>query len=98
MTTIDKSIEIHAAADAIFTIVDDPHRIPDYVPGVNRVEKVERTGQHVGDSVRVVYSVLGLSMTQRFVATGWTRDRQIAMTMEGSMPGTFLWTFQPHGD
>src|SRR6478672_2983425 len=98
MATVDKSIEIHAAADGIFTIVDDPQRMPEYIPGVNRVENVQRTDQHVGDSMRVIYSVLGLSMTQRFVVTAWARDQQIALNMEGSMPGTFLWTFQPHGD
>jgi len=98
MATVDKSIEIHAPADAIFAIVDDPQRMQEYIPGVNRVENVQRTDQHVGDSMRVVYSVLGIAMTQRFVVTAWARDQHIDLNVDGSMPGTFVWTFQPHGD
>jgi len=98
MATVDKSIEIHAAADAIFAIVNDPQRMHEYIPGVNRVENVRQTDQHIGDGMQVVHSVLGIPMTQRFVVTGWVRDQHIDLDVEGSMPGTFAWTFQPHGD
>jgi carbon monoxide dehydrogenase subunit G len=98
MAVVNKSLEIHAPVATIFAIVDDEQRLAEYVPGVTRVEDVQRTDRHIGDSIRVVYSLLGRPMPQRFVTTAWSRNEQIAMNMEGSMPGTFVWTFQAHGD
>ncbi len=60
MATIHKSIDIDAPAERVFEMLTDPRRLPEYAPGLVSVEDIRQTEQHLGDSFRATYSVLGL--------------------------------------
>jgi carbon monoxide dehydrogenase subunit G len=96
MPVIEKTIEIHAAVDTVFAILDTPQRIPEYVPGITRVDGVQHTDGRVGDTFRVTYSVLGISFPLRFTLTAWARPQQIDTRVDGALAGSYNWSFMPH--
>ena len=98
MSEIHKSLTIDAPAEKLFDIVDDEQRYPSYVPNVTGVEDITRSAGRVGDSVRIIYKVLGITFDEKFTITEHARPRRISSTFEGGMKGTFNWRFEPQGD
>ncbi len=94
MAVIEKRIEIDAPVDAVFDFVDDPMHAADFGPGVDRVEVLRRTDERIGDSFRLIYSVLGIDFPVTFVSTGYERPRRLVARMEGPMSGEFRWDFR----
>jgi carbon monoxide dehydrogenase subunit G len=97
MTVIDQSISIDAPPERVFEWVVDPNRLPQYVPGVRRVENVQRSDRRVGDSFQLHYSVLGLETLTTFTTVEYTRPQRIVDQMDGAFIGTFATTLRPEG-
>ena len=91
-TVIDESISVNASPEAVFRILEEPYFVPRYAPGVSSVDEVRRTEQHIDDSFKVHYSVLGLKFPTRFVVTHYNQNSRITSRIEGPMTGTFDWT------
>jgi carbon monoxide dehydrogenase subunit G len=91
---IERTVLVDAPVEAVFDYLDDPMHVPDYGPGVDRVEVVRRTDDRVGDSFRTVYSVVGIDLPVTFVASAYERPRVLASRMEGAMSGEFRWDFR----
>lgn len=98
MTTINKSIDIDAGAERVFELLIDPKRFPEYVPGLVSVEDIQQTDQHLGDSFRVTYAVLGLHLTMTFTVTAYEQPTTLTTRFEGGMKGTWTWMLAPQGE
>jgi carbon monoxide dehydrogenase subunit G len=97
MATINKSIDIDAPAERVFEVLTDPKRLPEYAPGLVSVEDIRQTEQHIGDSFRVTYSVLGLHFPMSFTATEYEQPTKLTTRFEGGMKGTWTWRLSPRG-
>ena len=95
MAEIHKSATVAAPVDKVFEIVDDPANFPKYVPNVHEVVDIRRSAGRIGDSVRVIYKVLGVTFDEKFTVTESERPSRIKSTFSGGMTGTFAWTFEP---
>ena len=97
MATIHKAIDIDAPAERVFEMLTDPKRILDYAPGVISVEDIRQTEQHLGDSFRATYSVLGVHFPMTFTATEYEQPTRLTTRFEGGMKGTWSWLLEPRG-
>ena len=97
MATINKSIDIDAPAERVFEMLTDPKRLPEYAPGLISVENIRQTEQHIGDSFRATYSVLGLHFSMTFTATEYEEPTKLTTRFEGGMKGTWTWLLEPRG-
>ena len=97
MATIHKSIDIDAPAERVFAMLTDPKRLPEYAPGLISVENIRQTEQHLGDSFRAIYSVLGLHFPMTFTATEYEQPTKLTTRFEGGMKGTWTWRLSPRG-
>ena len=97
MATIRKSIDIDAPAERVFAILTDPKRLPEYAPGVISVEDIRQTEQHVDNSFRATYSVLGLHFPVTFTFTEYEQPTKLTSRFEGGMQGTWTWRLSPRG-
>ena len=95
MATIHKAIDIDAPAERVFELLTDPKRIPEYAPGVVSVEDIRQTEQHLGDSFRATYSVLGMHFPMTFTATEYEQPTRLTTGFEGGMKGTWTWELSP---
>src|SRR6266446_5222719 len=98
MATIHKSIDIDAPAERVFEILADPKRLAEYAPGVTSVENIRQTEQHIGDSFRATYAVLGLHFSMTFTVTGYEQPTKLSTRFGGGMKGTWLWQLEPRGN
>ena len=97
MATIHKAIDIDAPAERVFEMLTDPKRILEYAPGVISVEDIRQTEQHLGDSFRATYSVLGVHFPMTFTATEYEQPTRLTTRFEGGMKGTWSWLLEPRG-
>src|SRR5258708_15888012 len=95
MATIHKSIDIDAPAERVFEMLTDPRRLPEYAPGLVSVEDIRQTEQHLGDSFRATYSVLGLHFPMTFTATDYEHPIKLTTRSEEGMKGTWTWRLSP---
>jgi carbon monoxide dehydrogenase subunit G len=100
MALIERHMEIAAPRDAVFDYLEDPGHVPEFAPGVARVEEVQRSDQRVGDTFKAVYSVMGISFPVRFTTRSHERPHVLRSQMDGAMSGEFRWELQesPSGD
>ncbi len=98
MATIHKSIDIDAPAERVFEILTDPRRLPEYATGLISVEDIRKTEQHIGDSFRATYAVLGLHFPMTFTATEYEHPTKLTRRFEGGMKGTWTWLLEPRGN
>ena len=97
MATIHQSIDIAAPAEQVFAILTDPQRLPEYAPGVTSVEDIRSTEQHLGDSFRATYAVLGLRFPMSFTVTEHEPPTSRTTRFEGGMKGAWTWRLSPRG-
>ena len=97
MAEIKKSLTIEATASELFDIVEDPSKLPKFVPNVSEVVDIHRTDGRVGDTFRVIYKVLGLTFDEKFTTTEYDRPTDLTSAFKGGMNGTFRWTLEPQG-
>ena len=97
MATIHKSIDIDAPAEWVFAILTDIKRLPEYARGLTSVEDIQQTEQHLGDSFRATYAVLGLHFSMTFTATAYEPPTKLTSRFEGGMKGTWTWRLSPSG-
>jgi carbon monoxide dehydrogenase subunit G len=91
MALIEKSAVVDAPIEAVYDYMDDPTNVPDFAPGVERVEVLRRTDERVGDSFRLIYRVIGIDFPITFAVTEAERPHTLASRMEGAMTGEFRW-------
>jgi len=97
MAEIHKTATIDARADELFELIADPQNLPRFVPNVSDVVDVRQTDEHVGDSYRVIYKVLGVTFDEKFTTTEHAPPKRLVASFEGGMSGSFRWTLEDLG-
>lgn len=97
MSEINKTATFDASIERVFDLVDDPEKIPNYTPNVERVTDVKRSDKRIGDTFVVVYKALGVTFDEKFTIREYERPKRIESAVEGGMDGTFSWTFESEG-
>ena len=98
MAVIEKSVTVAATADAVFAILDDPARIPEFAPGVQSVDVVRRTDERVGDSFKAAYKTAGITFPTIYTTELSQKPSKIVERMEGALMGRFNWTLAADGE
>ena len=88
MPTIDRRIDVDVPIERVVAVLDDPPRLAEYGPNVERADVVRCEGRP-GDAFRVVYSVLGVCFPLTFAVTDHARPTAIAAQVEGGMTGSW---------
>jgi carbon monoxide dehydrogenase subunit G len=97
MPVIHKSMVISRPADRVFTILEDPHTLPQYAPGVSGVSEVQQSERRIGDTFKVAYEVVGIKFPLKFTTVEFDRPSKIVTHMDGGMRGTYNWSLQSQG-
>jgi carbon monoxide dehydrogenase subunit G len=97
MPTITREITVEAPIDDVFGTLEDPSGLPRFVPGVSEVTDIHRTEDRIGDSFRVVYSVAGIKLPQKFTTIVYVRPSRAQLRFEGPMRGTMDWQLDAQG-
>ena len=97
MSTVENTSVIDAPIEAVFKYVDEPMNIPEVTPGVDRVEVLRTTDERIGDSIRLVYSVMKLDFPMTIVRTAHEPPSMVAWTLQGAMSGELRWHLREVG-
>jgi uncharacterized protein YndB with AHSA1/START domain len=89
-----------APIEAVFEMLRDSERYPDWWKGVKRVETLETGNENgVGDSSRFTWrSVLPYSLSFDLLVTRVERPFTIEAQAMGELEGTGIWTLSEDGD
>lgn len=93
MTTIERSVFIKAAPEAITAVTEDANRFPEWFTGV---EKVETVGDWptVGSVVHMHMKSPGLAFKLTFTSLEHVSGKKTIVKMEGLSNGTNSWHFK----
>ena len=97
---------IDSPVEKVLEFVEHPDNLAKCSPTAERVVEVRWSGQHEGNSFRLVYRVLGMRFNEDFRVTGFEPPRrhtphrrfQIRHAFRGCVRGTFVWTFEAEGN
>jgi uncharacterized protein YndB with AHSA1/START domain len=94
MAKIERTITINAPVEKVFTYIEDPMLMPEWLPGM--IETKDVTGQGVGTHFRWAYKMSGLRFEGETTVAGHIPNERIVTQSKGGIVSTWTWTFQPH--
>lgn len=96
MTTIRKSITIHAPVDQVFAYVNDPEHLPEIWPSMVEVKNAKHTpdGAHSFDWT---YKMAGLRFHGHSDTIDTKPNDHVVVKNEGGIPSTFRWNYLGKG-
>lgn len=97
MSTVEKARVIGAPIEAVFDYIDEPMNIPEVTPGVDRVEVLGSSHEHIGDSIRLIYSAMKIEFPMTLVRTAHEPPYMVAWTLQGAMSGVLRWQLREAG-
>jgi len=97
MTTVERSVLIHASEDAVADISTDPTRLPEWYSGIERVEP-DGVFPAEGGAVAVTYKAAGVSFDLTMRSVEHVEGERQVNQMEGMISGTNRWEYAPEGD
>ncbi len=97
MTTLERSIIINAAPEAIANITDDATRLPEWYAGIQEATP-DATYPEAGGTVQAVYKAAGISFKIKMTSKEYERGRVAATEMDGMITGINRWVYTPQGD
>jgi len=97
MTTIKKSILIESPVEQIETLFNDPHRLPEWYPGVAAVEPSAGYPVEVGSTCQITYKAGGMTMESKFSTVENVPHSNRIFKMEGMITGTNRWDLEQEG-
>ena len=98
MTTIRKSIQINAPVEQLEAVFTDPHRLPEWYPGVTTVDPSPGYPVEVGSTCNITYKAGGMTMESKFTTMENVPQVKRVFQMEGMITGTNRMTFRPEGE
>lgn len=97
MTTVKRSVLIHASPDAVEEISTDPNRLPEWYSGIERVEP-DGVFPDMGGEVAVTYKAAGIHFDLTMRSVEHVEGERQVNCMEGMIAGTNSWEYTPEGD
>jgi carbon monoxide dehydrogenase subunit G len=96
METVTQSVTVNAPAEKIFKLLEDPARAVVFVPGLNRIDKVQSKGQ-VGDTWEYEFNWLGWMVSGRSECTGFSRPSEYQFKTLTGNASTWTYRCEPSG-
>jgi len=98
MITLRRSIEVSRDAEALFALIDDPVRYPEFFVGITKWEVCSEKQRGLGASFRVLMRVGSIEAGGTVKVTDWQEPRTIAWRSERGIRQQGRWTVTPHED
>ncbi len=95
MITVERSIAVRRPQSAVFDILAEMDRYPDFFVGITRWESLGSVRHGVGDRFRVLMSVGSIEAGGTVRVTAWTDQRTIAWTGETGIRQQGSWLLRP---
>lgn len=93
MAKVERSININAPVEKVFSYVTDPRNELEYVPGITDIRDI--TGQGVGQRFHWTYKMLGIPLKGEDEVTEYVPNQRYVHKSTGGIVSTWTWTFQP---
>lgn len=97
MTTVERSIFIHATPDEIDAISTDGSRLPEWYVGIEQAEP-DGLFPEPGGSVKMIYKAAGVAFDITMTTVEMVQGQYISYQMKGMIAGTTTWSYMPEGD
>ena len=91
MTTVTKSILIHAPIEDVEALMDDQSRLPEWYSGVTAVDPEPGYPAVVGSTNELTYKAAGITFNTKFTTLEFEPQAHRKFQMEGMITGTNLW-------
>ena len=93
MAKVERSININAPIDKVFSYVADPRNELEYIPSITDIRDI--TGQGVGQRFGWTYKMLGIPLKGEDEVTEYVPNQRYVHKSTGGIVSTWTWTFQP---
>ena len=98
MAIVEKSIEIDAPVERVFSYLEESESNVEWLPGMMEVKEVEKTENHVGTHFRWTYKMAGLRFQGETTVMEHVANQKIVTQTKGGIRSTWTFTFQQQGD
>ena len=98
MITLRREIEINRDAEAVFALIADPVRYPEFLVGITKWELCSEKVRGLGTSFRVLMRVGSIEAGGTVKVTDWQEPRTIAWRSERGIHQQGRWTVTTHED
>ena len=88
---------VNAPAENVFRVLEDLDALPFLYNCVCNVSDVRRTSDHIGDTFRGTFSVIGLQFDVVFTRTELAPPMRLVDRFEGAMNGVMAFGLEPRG-
>ena len=97
MTKLSSAVVVEARAESVFRVLEDFDTLPFLYNCVCDVGDVRGTGDHVGDTFRGTFSVIGLQFDVVFTRAERTPPLKMVDRFEGAMNGVMAFRLEAPG-
>lgn len=95
MARIEKSIEINASREKIWSLINW-EKVPEYYDSIKKVEWTSKPVMEVGSTVHVLEDLAGVKSEFDAAITQWVENEKVEWrTIKGNGPGVYLATLNP---
>ena len=98
MKKIVRSIRVHREPEAVFGLLSDPSRFPEFFVGITRWERCSAKERGLGAEYRVLMRVGSIEAGGVVRVTDWQEPRTIAWKSATGIDQHGRWTVTPHDD
>jgi|SRR5437588_5463806 len=98
MIRIERSLEVEREPEAVFALISDPLRFPEFFNGITRWELCSTKQRGLGAEYRVLMKVGSIEAGGVIRVTDWQEPRTIAWRSERGTHQRGRWTVTPHED
>ena len=98
MLTLRRAIDINRDAGAVFGLISDPARYPEFLVGITKWQLCSEKKRGLGASFRVLMRVGSIEAGGTVKVTDWQEPRTIAWRSERGVHQQGRWTVTPHED
>jgi len=98
MHTLTRTIRVHREPEAVFDLLSDPARFPDFFVGITRWERCSEKERGLGAEYRVLMRVGSIEAGGVVRVTDWQEPRTIAWKSDRGIRQHGRWTVTGHED
>jgi len=97
MAVVEKSIEINAPVEKVFSYLEDAESNVEWLPGMMEVKDVNKTKDYVGTHFRWVYKMAGLRFEGETTVIEHIPNNKVVTQTKGGIHSTWNFAFEPKG-
>ena len=94
MAVVEKSAEINAPVEKVFSYLEESESNVEWLPGMMEVKDIAKTEGQVGTHFRWTYKMAGLRFEGETTVTEHIPNRKIVTQSKGGIRSTWTFTFE----